>query len=53
MRAILGIALIIVFVVRMLYRLFITRDLREHPDELYVGLGFTAMWALIYLLIFL
>ena len=36
----------------MIYRLTVTRDLKEKPDELYIGLVFIVMWGLIYLLIY-
>ena len=52
MRAIFGIIVIIAFIVRMIYRLTVTRDLRQEPDELYIGLFFIAAWLMIYLYIY-
>lgn len=53
MRLAVGIIFMIIFLVRMLYRSLVTRDLRQNPDELYLGLGFVSMWAVVYTLIYL
>ena len=53
MIAILGIALIIIIIIRLVYRATVTRDLRQRPDELYLGIGLIVIWAIIYLYIYL
>jgi uncharacterized membrane protein YhdT len=53
MRLAVGFIFIIIFLVRMIYRGLVTRDLRQNPDELYLGLGFVAMWAVVYTLIYI
>ena len=40
------------FITRLAYRIFITRDLKENMDELYIGLTFMGIWAGIYFWVF-
>ncbi len=44
-------ALLGVFIVWFLYRLFIKKDLKQNLNNLYVGLTFIGLWSLIYFLI--
>lgn len=40
------------WLIRMLYRGFIKKNLRQNPDEFYIGAGFIVVWIAIYLFIF-
>jgi len=48
MRLLIGFVLDIVFAVWVLYHLLLKQDLKQHLTELYAGLFFLAIWALIY-----
>ena len=41
--------LIPVFVIWVLYRFFVKKDLNKHQDELFAGCVFTGLWIVIYL----
>ncbi|MBS1618628.1 MAG: hypothetical protein JST76_08920 [Bacteroidetes bacterium] len=44
--------LALLWLMRMLYRGFIKKDLRQNPDEFYIGAGFIVVWGAIYWFIF-
>lgn len=43
------IAFVVLFLGWFLYRLLITKDIKKHLNELYMGLIFMGVWALIYM----
>jgi hypothetical protein len=44
--------LLAIFIGWIVYRAFIRKDLRNHMTELYAGLFFIAVWAVIYFVAF-
>lgn len=44
--------LALLWLIRMLYRGFIKKDLRQSPDEFYIGAGFIVVWVAVYWFIF-
>jgi hypothetical protein len=42
----------VIFIGWILYRLLIKKDLKQNLQTLYIGLIFTAIWGIIYFLIF-
>ncbi len=44
--------LALLWLIRMLYRGFIKKDLRQSPDEFYLGAGFIVVWVAVYCFIF-
>ena len=52
MRIIIAPVLLALWLIHILYRIFIKKDMRQNPDELYLGAGFTVVWIAIYWYIF-
>lgn len=48
LRIYIPIAFIVVFIAWIAYRAFIKRDLRSQMTNVYVGLAFVGVWAVIY-----
>jgi hypothetical protein len=48
MRLIFPLVLLVLFVSWILYHILIKKDLSEHKNDLYLGIFFFAIWALIY-----
>lgn len=48
LRIFLPLAFAIVFVLYVLFHLFIRKDLRKQRQNIYAGITFIAIWALIY-----
>lgn len=48
MRIFIAPVLIALWLVRMIYRGLIKKNLRQNPDEFYIGAGFTVVWVAIY-----
>lgn len=44
--------LLALFLGWILYRAFVKKDLRSHLNEVYVGLFFVAVWAVVYWFMF-
>ncbi len=44
--------LALLWLIHMLYRGFIKKDLRQSPDEFYIGAGFILVWVAAYWFIF-
>lgn len=47
-RVYIPIALLVVFLCWVLYRLIVKKDLRQHMNTVYFGMFFAAIWAVIY-----
>lgn len=52
MRIIIVPVLLALWLIRMIYRGFIRKDLSQSPDEFYIGAGFMVVWIAIYWMIF-
>jgi hypothetical protein len=47
-----GFIFVILLLLRIIYRVTITRDLMQNGDEIYLAIGFIGLWALIYFLVY-
>ncbi len=50
MRVLMPIGFLIVFIIWIMYRLIIKKDLKKNLNNLYIGLAFIAIWTAVYYL---